>query len=125
METPFDLQQLHYADLIRLGKLAAEAMALSQEYDQSRSQVYCELVSACNVEMLARRRQATRPCGTAARPRAPGHPQGTPRPAGAYFASVHGAAILFVHNTFLHNEGDVLESSNVGQRIRVDGDDVR
>ena len=65
MATYIDLQQLRYADLIKLGKLAAEAMALSHEYDQSRSRTYCELVAACNVEMLARRRRAVRHCGTA------------------------------------------------------------
>lgn len=65
MHAHINLQHLHYADLIKLGKLAAEAMALSQEYDQSRSRAYCELVAACNVEMLARRREATRHCGTA------------------------------------------------------------
>src|SRR5262249_29250461 len=65
METRIDLKRLQYADLLRLGRLAAEAMALAQEYDQSRSRAFCELVAACNVEMLARRRQATRYCGTA------------------------------------------------------------
>jgi hypothetical protein len=64
METHIDFEGLQLADLVRLGKLAAEAMALSQEYDPSRSQVYCELVAACNVEMLARRRRAARYCGT-------------------------------------------------------------
>jgi len=65
METRIDLERLHYTDLIKLGKLAAEAMALSQDYDQSRSRAYCKLVAACNVEMLARRRKAARHCGTA------------------------------------------------------------
>jgi hypothetical protein len=65
METRINLQRLQYADLIRLGQLAAEAMALCQEYDQSRSRTYCELVAACNVEMLARRSRASRYCGTA------------------------------------------------------------
>jgi len=65
METRIDLQRLQYADLIRLGQLAVEALALAQEYDQSRSRAFCELVAACNVEMLARRRQAARYCGTA------------------------------------------------------------
>jgi hypothetical protein len=40
-------------------------MALSQEYDRSRARVYCELVAACNVEVLVRRRKAARHCGTA------------------------------------------------------------
>jgi hypothetical protein len=65
METHIDFKGLQLADLVRLGRLAAEAMALSQEYDQSRSRVYCELVAACNVEVLARRRRAARHCGTA------------------------------------------------------------
>jgi hypothetical protein len=64
MDTFINLQRLQYADLLKLGKLAAEAMALSQEYDQSRSRTYCKLVAACNVEMLARRRKAERHCGT-------------------------------------------------------------
>lgn len=65
METHIDFEGLQLAELIRLGKLAAEAMALSQEYDRSRSHVYCELVAACNVEVLVRRRRAARHCGTA------------------------------------------------------------
>jgi hypothetical protein len=64
METYINLQRLQYADLLKLGNLAVEAMALSQEYDQSRSRTYCELVAACNVEMLARRRKLVRHCGT-------------------------------------------------------------
>lgn len=66
METHIDFKGLQLAELIRLGKLAAEAMALSQEYDRSRSRVYCELVAACNVEVLVRKRRAARYCGTAA-----------------------------------------------------------
>jgi hypothetical protein len=66
METHIDFDGLQLADLVRLGKLAAEAMALSQEYDRARSHVYCELVAACNVEVLVRRRRAARHCGTAA-----------------------------------------------------------
>ena len=65
METQIDLGRLHYADLLKLGQLAAEAMALSQQYDQSRSRAYCELIAACNVEMLTRRHRAERRCGTA------------------------------------------------------------
>jgi hypothetical protein len=65
MEIRINLKRLQYEDLLRLGQLAAEAMALAQEYDQSRSRQYCELVAACNVEMLARRRAALRHCGTA------------------------------------------------------------
>jgi hypothetical protein len=65
MDTHIDIEGLHYADLIRLGKLAAEAMALSQHYDQSRAQVYCQLVARCNVEMVLRRRKAARQCGRA------------------------------------------------------------
>ena len=64
MDTRIDLQQLGYADLIKLGKLAAEAMILSHDYDRSRALAYCELVAACNLEMLTRRRQAERRCGT-------------------------------------------------------------
>jgi hypothetical protein len=66
METHIDFEALQLAELVRLGKLAAEAMALSQEYDRGRSHVYCELVAACNVEVLVRRRRAARHCGTAA-----------------------------------------------------------
>jgi len=66
MKTQIDFEGLQFADLIRLGSLAAEAMALAQEYDRSRSRVYCELVAACNVEVLVRRRKAARHCGTAA-----------------------------------------------------------
>jgi hypothetical protein len=65
METRIDLERLRDTDLIKLGKLAAEAMTLSHDYDRSRSRAYCELVAACNVEMLTRRRRATRRCGTA------------------------------------------------------------
>jgi hypothetical protein len=65
METHIDFEALQFADLVRLGALAAEAMALSHEYDQSRSRVYCELVAACNVEVIVRRRRAARHCGTA------------------------------------------------------------
>ncbi|MFL6605889.1 MAG: hypothetical protein ACJ8R9_31810 [Steroidobacteraceae bacterium] len=64
METHIDFEGLQFADLIRLGSLAAEAMALSREYDQSRWRVYCELVAACNVEVFVRRRKAARHCGT-------------------------------------------------------------
>lgn len=65
METHIDFEELQVAELIRLGTLAAEAMALSQEYDRSRARVFCELVAACNVEVLVRRRRAARHCGTA------------------------------------------------------------
>ena len=65
MDTHIDIEGLHYADLIQLGKLAAEAMALSQHYDQSRARAYCELVARCNVEMVLRRRKAARQCGRA------------------------------------------------------------
>jgi hypothetical protein len=66
MDTHIDLQRLNYTDLIKLGELATEAMALSQEYDQSRAQRFCKLAAAANSEMLARRRQATHKCGTSA-----------------------------------------------------------
>jgi hypothetical protein len=65
MDNRINLQRLHYTDLIRLGELAAEAMALSQEYDQSRARAYCELAAACNVEMFVRRHRAARNCGKA------------------------------------------------------------
>ena len=65
MDTHINLRALQYDDLVRLGALAAEAIALSQEYDRSRSQKYCKLIAACNVEMLERRRRAARTCGTA------------------------------------------------------------
>ena len=65
METHIDFKALQYADLVHLGSLAAEAMALSQQYDVSRSLKYCELVAACNEEVIARRRNAARYCGTA------------------------------------------------------------
>ncbi|MDB6103793.1 MAG: hypothetical protein JWO52_3792 [Gammaproteobacteria bacterium] len=65
METHIDFEELQFAELIRLGTLAAEAMALSREYDRTRSGVYCELVAACNVEVLVRRSRAARHCGTA------------------------------------------------------------
>jgi hypothetical protein len=64
MDTHLKLKRLDYADLLKLGTLAAEAMALSQEYDRTRSHSYCKLIAACNGEMLARRRKARRQCGT-------------------------------------------------------------
>jgi len=64
MDTHINLRRLDQADLIRLGELAAEAVALAQKYDRSRLRAYCKLAAACNVEMLARRREATRHCGT-------------------------------------------------------------
>ena len=63
MDTHINLRALQYADLIELGKLAAEAMALSQEYDQSRARDFCKLAAACNDEVLTRRQQANRNCG--------------------------------------------------------------
>ena len=65
MDTHIDFATLQFAELSRLAKLATEAMALAHQYDRSRSRVFCELVAACNVEMLARRRKAARHCGTA------------------------------------------------------------
>ena len=65
MDTHINIKALQFTDLIELGRLAAEAMELSQEYDQSRSQKYCKLMAACNIEMLERRREAERLCGTA------------------------------------------------------------
>jgi hypothetical protein len=72
METHIDFEGLQLAELVRLGKLAAEAMELSYEYDRSRSRVYCELVAACNAEVLVRRRRAARHCGTPLAVSAPG-----------------------------------------------------
>ncbi len=65
MDTHINLRALQYEDLIELGKLAAEAMQLSHEYDRSRARDYCKLVAACNVEMLTRQQKARRYCGTA------------------------------------------------------------
>ncbi|MBS0418148.1 MAG: hypothetical protein JSR66_10575 [Proteobacteria bacterium] len=65
MDTHIKIKALQYSDLIELGKLAAEAIELSREYDQSRVQKFCKLIAACNVEMIERRRQAERLCGTA------------------------------------------------------------
>jgi hypothetical protein len=65
MDTHLKLKRLDYADLIKLGRLAAEAMELSQEYDRARAHSFCNLAAACNVEMLARRAKARRQCGTA------------------------------------------------------------
>jgi hypothetical protein len=65
MDTHIKIKALQYNDLIELGKLAAEAIELSREYDQSRVRKFCNLIAACNVEMIERRRQAERLCGTA------------------------------------------------------------
>lgn len=65
MGAEIEFDQLEYQDLIRLGDLAAEAMALSHEYDRPRARDFCELMAACNVEMLTRMQQARRRCGTA------------------------------------------------------------
>jgi len=65
MDTHIDLKGLQFTDLVQLGQLAAEAMALSEEYDRSRAREYCKIAAACNVEMLLRRLAAARQCGTA------------------------------------------------------------
>jgi hypothetical protein len=65
MDTHTKLKALQYNDLVELGKLAAEAIELSREYDQSRVRKFCNLIAACNVEMIERRRRAERQCGTA------------------------------------------------------------
>jgi len=65
MDTHINIKALQYTDLIELGKLAAEAIELSREYDQSRVRKFTNLVAACNIEMIERRRQAERLCGTA------------------------------------------------------------
>jgi hypothetical protein len=64
MGAEINFDQLEYEDLIRLGALAAEAMALSHEYDRLRARDFCELIAACNVEMLKRLQRARRRCGT-------------------------------------------------------------
>ena len=64
MDTHINIKALQYTDLIALGKLAAEAIELSHEYDKSRVRKYCNLIAACNVEMIERRRQAEQLCGT-------------------------------------------------------------
>jgi len=65
MDTQINIKALPYAELMELGKLAAEAIELSREYDQSRSRKFCKLAAACNIEMIERRRQAERLCGSA------------------------------------------------------------
>ena len=64
MDTHINIKALQYTDLIELGKLAAEALELSQEYDPPRARKYCRLVAVCNVEMIERRRRAERLCGS-------------------------------------------------------------
>jgi hypothetical protein len=64
MDTHINIKALQFADLMELGKLAAEALELSREYDKSRVHKFCNLIAACNVEMIERRRQAERLCGT-------------------------------------------------------------
>jgi hypothetical protein len=64
MDTHINIKALPYAELMELGKLAAEALELSREYDQSRSRKFCNIAAACNIEMIERRRQAERLCGT-------------------------------------------------------------
>jgi hypothetical protein len=65
MDTHINIKALQYTDLIELGKLAAEAIELSREYDQSGVRKFTKLIAACNIEMIERRRQAERLCGTA------------------------------------------------------------
>ena len=65
MDTLTNIKALQYSDLIELGRLAAEALELSRQYDQSRLQKYCNLIAACNTEVLERRRKAESLCGTA------------------------------------------------------------
>jgi hypothetical protein len=65
MDTHINIKALQFTDLVELGKLAAEALELSREYDQSRLRKYCKLIAACNIEVIERRRQAERLCGTA------------------------------------------------------------
>jgi len=63
MDTHINIKALQYSDLVELGKLAAEALELSREYDKSRVHKFCNLIAACNVEVIERRRQAERQCG--------------------------------------------------------------
>jgi hypothetical protein len=65
MRSQIDFKQLGIEELVHLGNLAAEAMALSHEYDQARARSFLELIAACNSEMLSRRGRAKRRCGTA------------------------------------------------------------
>ncbi|HWM70869.1 MAG TPA: hypothetical protein VNO35_30135 [Steroidobacteraceae bacterium] len=65
MDTHTNIKALQFTDLVELGKLAAEALELSREYDESRLQTYCKLIAACNIEVIERRRQAERLCGMA------------------------------------------------------------
>lgn len=65
MDTHINIKALQYTDLIELGKLAAEAMELSRQYDRSRLRKYCNLIAACNIEVIERRRKAESLCGTA------------------------------------------------------------
>jgi hypothetical protein len=65
MDTHINIKALQFTDLVELGKLAAEALELSCEYDQSRLRKYCNLIAACNIEVIERRRHAARLCGTA------------------------------------------------------------
>ena len=64
-DTHINIKALQYTDLIELGKLAAEAIALSQEYDPPRARKYCKIVAACNIEVIERRKRAERLCGSA------------------------------------------------------------
>lgn len=63
-DTHTKIKALKYSDLIELGRLAAEAMELSRQYDQSRLRKYCNLIAACNIEVIERRRKAESLCGT-------------------------------------------------------------
>jgi hypothetical protein len=65
MSAQIDFTHLEYEDLIHLGSLAAEAMALAHQYDRSRARDFCALIAACNLAMLVRLQQARRICGTA------------------------------------------------------------
>ncbi len=65
MDTHINIKALQFTDLIELAKLAAEALELSREYDQSRLRKFSNLIAACNIEVIERRRRAERLCGTA------------------------------------------------------------
>lgn len=64
MDTYINIKALPDAELMELGRLAAEAIELSRQYDQSRARKFCNIAAACNVELIERRRQSERLCGT-------------------------------------------------------------
>jgi hypothetical protein len=118
MDTFINLQRLQYADLLKLGRLAAEAMALSQDYDQSRSRAYCELSRHA---MLRCWRAGAKRCVTAARDCELSH---APGPLIQALRSAHRVAVLFVDDALLHDKAHILEHPDVRERIALDRDDI-